>query len=29
MSWQTETQHIAHNIRRRVLEHTIKSNGGY
>ena len=23
MTWQTETQHIAHNIRRRVLEHTI------
>lgn len=29
MTWQSSTQHIAHNIRRRVLEHTIKSNGGY
>ena len=26
---QSETQRVAHNIRRRVLEHTINNNGGY
>lgn len=28
-SWQTEARRIAHAIRRRALEHTISSNGGY
>ncbi|MGE5417823.1 MAG: transketolase [Acidobacteriota bacterium] len=29
MSWQDEVQRVAKGIRRRVLEHTINSNGGY
>lgn len=27
--WQDEVRRVAHGIRRRVLEHTIKNNGGY
>lgn len=27
--WQDEVRRVAHGIRRRVLEHTIKHNGGY
>jgi transketolase len=27
--WQAEARRVAHGIRRRVLEHTIRSNGGY
>lgn len=29
ISWQEHTRRVAHGIRRRVLEHTINSNGGY
>jgi transketolase len=29
LSWLAETQRVANSIRRRVLEHTINSNGGY
>lgn len=28
-SWQAHAQHIAHNIRRRVLDYVIRNNGGY
>lgn len=28
-TWQLETQRVAHNIRRRVLNHVIRNNGGY
>lgn len=28
-SWQDEVRRVAHGIRRRVLEHTIKNGGGY
>lgn len=28
-SWQTKARQVAQGIRRRVLEHTIKNNGGY
>ena len=29
VQWQEEAQRVAHAIRRRVLEHTVNSNGGY
>jgi transketolase len=29
VTWQDQARQVAHNIRRRVLEHTIKSDGGY